>query len=271
MFKKILIGLLLAVIAGIIVYQLPQPSHDRVWRADQVVLPSAEINGNDITINNVRNNHYTSVTEFNEQYEIRNYNLQNLTKLWFIVVPFGDNDAIAHTFFSFQFGEDDFLSVSVEARHEIDELYSPIKGLFKQYELMYVLADEQDTIGWRTNQHKLDAFVYPIKTETEFAQLLLLDILKRVNEIYEQPEFYNTINNACNVALFNHMNNIREEDIAWSREVILPGHADKIVYELGFIDTDLPYEKIREHFNVKESSQLYGGDGNYSIKIRENF
>jgi len=271
MVKKILIGLVIIIAIGLIVYQVPQPSHNRIWRADQRVLPHADINGDDITIYNVRDNHYTSVTEFNEQYETRNYNLQNLTKLWFIVTPFGDNDAVAHTFFSFQFGDDQFLSVSVEARHEEGETYSPIKGIFKRYELMYVLADERDSIGWRTNQHELDTYVYPIDAEVEFAQKLFLDILKRTNEIYQQPEFYNTINNACNVALFNHMNNIREEDIAWSREVIFPGHADKVVYDHGFIDTDLPYEDIRQHFNVKEKSQLYDGAADYSKKIRSGF
>jgi hypothetical protein len=271
MLKKILIGLLIITVIGFTAYQIPQPSHSRTWRADQKVLPNAEVNGDDITIYNVRNNHYTSVTKFDEQYETRNYNLKDLTKLWFIVVPFGDNDAIAHTFFSFQFGEDQFLSVSVEARHEKGEKYSPIKGIFKQYELMYVLADERDSIGWRANQHKLDAYVYPIKTETTFVRALFIDILTSVNEIYNEPQFYNTITNACNVALFNHMNNIRSEDIAWSSEVILPGYADKLVYEHGFIDTDLPYEDIRQYFNVKEVSQLYDGEEDYSLKIREHF
>ena len=61
---------------------------------------------------------------------------------------------IAHIFLSFGFGTDDHLAVSIERRDEIGEGYSTIKGLFRQFELFYVVADERDVIRLRTNYRR---------------------------------------------------------------------------------------------------------------------
>lgn len=269
--RKVLLTLLVLVVLSIIIYAIPQPSHNRDWVQAQRILPQAIINGDDITIKNVRNNRYTSTTQFVEQYEDRTYKLSHLEKVWFLVTPFSDNEAVAHTFLSFQFGTDEFLTVSVEGRREVGETYSPIRGILKGYELMYVLADEQDAIAWRTDHYELDTFVYPIVSPKEFTQKLFVDILQTVNDIYETPRFYNTITAACNGALFKHMNNIRVEDVPWSTEVVFAGYADRKAHELGLIDTALPYEKIRARFNVKQASQNFNGEGNYSRFIRKLF
>jgi Domain of unknown function (DUF4105) len=47
---------------------------------------------------------------------------------------------------SFGFGEKDYIAVSIETRKEQTEDYSSLKGFFKQYELIYVVADERDVI-----------------------------------------------------------------------------------------------------------------------------
>jgi len=42
----------------------------------------------------------------------------------------------------------------IEARKELNEDYSTIKGFFRQYELTYIVADERDVIRLRTNYRK---------------------------------------------------------------------------------------------------------------------
>jgi hypothetical protein len=56
-------------------YATPQPSHNRNWVPAQQVLPNAIINGDIVTIKNVRNNRYSSVTDVTPQYEDRTYDL----------------------------------------------------------------------------------------------------------------------------------------------------------------------------------------------------
>ena len=57
---------------------------------------------------------------------------------------------IAHPILSFQFN-DDYVAASIETRKEIGEGYSEVTGFFRQYELIYLLADERDVIRLRTN------------------------------------------------------------------------------------------------------------------------
>jgi hypothetical protein len=66
------------------------------------------------------------------------------------MVPFNDNRALAHTMLSFGFEDGDYLGVSVEVRLEKGETYRPTLGLFGQFELIYVIADERDLIRVRT-------------------------------------------------------------------------------------------------------------------------
>jgi hypothetical protein len=58
---------------------------------------------------------------------------------------------MAHTMMSFEFEGGDCLCFSIEARKEKGEGYSAVKGLFRQFELVYIAADERDLIRLRTN------------------------------------------------------------------------------------------------------------------------
>ena len=59
--------------------------------------------------------------------------------------------AFAHVIMSFDFGDHNYLAISIEARKKKGIRHSNIKGFFKQYELIYIVADERDVIGLRTN------------------------------------------------------------------------------------------------------------------------
>ena len=55
------------------------------------------------------------------------------------------------------------MAVSIETRKERGEEYSAFKGSFKQFELAYVIADERDLIGLRTNHRGEDVYLYPMQ------------------------------------------------------------------------------------------------------------
>ena len=60
-----------------------------------------------------------------------------------------DRRGPAHAFVSFGFDDGGYVAISVEARREAGETYSPARGLMKQFEIMYVVGDERDLIGLR--------------------------------------------------------------------------------------------------------------------------
>ena len=91
---------------------------------------------------------------------------------------------IAHVFVSFAFAGGDHLAVSIETRTEKGEGYSTVKGFFRQYELYYVVADERDVIGLRTNYRRdppEDVYIYRVKSTPEGRQRFFLEYINQIN------------------------------------------------------------------------------------------
>jgi hypothetical protein len=176
---------------------------------------------------------------------------------------------VAHTFLTFGFADGAHVALSVEIRKEKGERYGPVKGLFKQYELMYVIADERDLIGLRANHRKDDVYLIPGRTTPEKRRELFLDMLGRAAGLARRPEFYNTLTSTCTTNLVAHINRISPRGVPFSLKTLLPEHVDRLAYDLRLIDTDLPYEKIRERYRINEAAGRYRDRADFSRGIRE--
>jgi hypothetical protein len=246
-----------------------QPTNTANWSLDQKILPSAKISNNLVTIENVRNFTYRSTSDYTPNYYTRDYDLSKIKSVDYIVEPFGDFSGAAHTFLSFGFEGGQYVAISIEIRKKVGQSFSPWKGLFKQYALVYVVADEQDVVKLRSNYRKDDVYVYPTKIDQEHAKKLFLSMIARVNKLHDKPEFYNTITNTCTTNIVRHVNEIGDVKVPLSYKVLMPGYSDKLAYDLGLLDTTLPYDKIREKYKVNEKAMKYADDKDFSIKIRE--
>ena len=245
------------------------PSNNREWSPDQAVLPYAETEGNLVHIRNIRNFAYTTPTDYEKSYYDKTFDLNKIKGVHYIVEPFSGYKGAAHTFLSFEFEGDDFVAISVEIRKEKGESFSALKGLFKQYEITYVIGDERDLVKLRSNHRKDLVYVYPIKTTKEKARTVFWDMITRANKLKDSPEFYNTFLNNCTTNIVKHVNNVTPERVPWSIEFIMPENSDKVAYELGLLDTELPFEEAREKFLINKRAQKYADDPNFSVKIRE--
>jgi hypothetical protein len=127
-----------------------QPSHNRTWQRDLAVLPYAEFDGEQVTVRNIRDADYITENDYLLKYHDRVYNLDDLEAVYFFVVPFVDNPALAHTMLSFGFADGRHLGVSVEVRLEEGEKYFPMAGVMGQFEIMYLVAEERDLVLLRT-------------------------------------------------------------------------------------------------------------------------
>lgn len=244
------------------------PSNDRNWSLDQKVLPDITINDNLITIKNIRNFSYTSTENYTPDYYDKTFNLDQIEKVYYVVEPFSGIKGSAHTFLSFEFADNNFVSISAEIRREEGEQFSPLLGLLNQYELTYIIADERDVIGLRTNYRKDNVYLYPIKADKKIVREVFLDMVNRADKLSKQPEFYNTIFNNCTTNIVKHINNIAGQNLSFNWRFILPATSDELAYDLGLIDTDLPFENTREKYWINDRAQKYASDPNFSIKIR---
>jgi hypothetical protein len=232
------------------------------------VSPYATLFGDRLTVYNIRNCQYLSADDYIVRHYDKTFRLGNLQAVDFVVVPFKDTPTLAHTMLSFGFGEDGYLAVSIEARLEAGESYSPIKGALGQYELMYVVADEHDVIGLRAKHRNDDVYLYRARTTPEQSHRLLLDVMTRVNKLAAQPEFYHTLSNNCTTNIVSHINRLSPGRVPLDVGTLLPGYADRLAYDLGLIDTSLPFEAAKREANISRVAVRHLDEPDFSQRIR---
>jgi hypothetical protein len=260
----------LVVVAGLLL-SLRKPSNHRVWKEDQTRIAKVRLEGDLAFIENVRNIRYGPPgTPYKTVWENRTYDLSKVKRLWFIVEPFHPTvKAIAHTFISFEF-EDDFLSLSVEARKEHNEEYSILKGLIGSFELAYCLGDERDHILRRSVYSEHELYVYPLITPPHEVRAILEHVFTIINDLVERPRFYNSIRDNCTSALRDLANAVRPGSFApFILAQVLPGLSDKVLYKKGWIDTTVPFEKLRETHDISVKAEQFKDDLDFSRRIRE--
>lgn len=245
-----------------------EPSNDRNWVPEMSVLSRAELEGDRVTVRNIRNSKYLNAETFVLDHYDKTYRLSDLQTVDFIVVPFKYSPSLAHTMLSFGFRGDEYLVVSVEVRREVGESYSPVRGVLRQFELMYVVGDERDLILLRTKHRGDDVYIYRAKAPPERVQLLFTDVMRRVNQLAEKPEFYHTVTNSCTSNIVSHVNGIRPGRIPFDLRALLPGKSDRLAYDLGLLETDLPFEEARRRARVTERAAEYENGSDFSTLIR---
>lgn len=255
----------LPLVAG---WALLRPSNERDWNADQQQLATARIEGDQVTLANVRNFSYRSTSDFDPHWEDRRYDLARIESLWFVVEPFSGFPGAAHTFISFGFEGGEYLAVSAEIRKEQGESFSPWKGLYRNYELMYVFGDERDLVSLRTEHRKDTVYVYPVRASKEQVRATFVDVLQRANALVARPEFYHSLTNTCTTNIAHHANRIQPDLVPFSWRMLLPGHSDAMALQLGLIDFEGSLEQARARFRVNERASRAAGADDFSVRIR---
>ncbi len=264
---KRLLGFAAIFLAVVIWWSLIPASNDRHWQPDLAVLPWAEVSGNRVTVHNIRLCDYRGERDFDVHHYDRTFDLDTLRAADVFIVTWG-SPHIAHTMMSFAFDNDQYLCFSIETRKEKGEDYSVIKGFFKQYELMYVAADERDLVRLRTNFRNEQVSVYRAKAGPEVVRAVFLGYIKSMNSLRERPEWYNALTSNC-------LTNIRGHTLPyapnkqWDWRFLFNGHLDELMYERASIDTSLPFAELKERSLINAKARAIPNDEDFSKHIRE--
>lgn len=243
-----------------------QPSHDRPWRPEVAVMPHAIIDGDKVTLYGVRNFEYRSRDDFIIRYEARAVSLSHLTGVDFFI-SYWMPGPVGHTFVSFIFDNAPPVSISIETRPEIGQGFSPIASLFKQFELIYVVGDERDIVGSRTNYRGERVFLYPLNISRENARALFLVYLKRINELAAKPEFYHLLSNSCTVNIVRYANAAGRTPRFDIRHY-LNGLIDGYLYSAGWLNSSLPFDELRRRSLINEKAKAADKSVDFSKQIR---
>lgn len=268
---KYLTGVILITIVIVVgwAYLILNPSNERDWRTEHLVLPSVEFEDSLVHVRNVRNFRYPAGGDPVPGYYDATYDVSKIERVWFVLSPFlAEWRGPAHSFLSFEFSDSTFVSISVETRREKGSDYSFVKGALNQFELMYVIGDERDLIGLRVVTWEDPVYLYPMRATPGQVRELFVTMLTRAQQLGHEPEFYNTITNNCTTNIVDAVNVIATERIPYSLGIFLPGYSDKLSHRLGLINSDLPLEAARELYKVDESSAADLDSPDFSSRIR---
>jgi len=246
-----------------------KPSDERQWQPDLAKLPYATEDGDLVTMHNIRNVDYRSEFDYSPAYYTKTYDLKKLEGIDLFAV-YWMGPAIAHTIISFNFGDKDFLAVSIEARKELNEGYSTIKGFFRQYELTYIVADERDVIRLRTNYRKdphEEVYLYRLQGSRENARRLFLEYVRKINELHEKPTFYNTMLVNCTTAIWFNTRVIPGH-LPFSWKILMSGYVPEYLYESKVLATQLPFELLQRQAHINPVAQAADKSPDFSGRIR---
>lgn len=241
-------------------------SNDRDWAPEVARVSWTEIDGDRLTVHNVRNFNYRSETDFTPRWEDRTYDLSKLRSGDMMLVYWGSK-AIAHGMVSFGFDDGQYLAISVETRKEEGEAYSAVQGFFRQYELIYIFADERDVIRLRTNFRHEDVYLYHVGLAPDQLRKLLLSYIKSANSLKDQPEFYNALTSNCVTSILPHARDAgMPGTMSW--DIVFSGYGARQAYRNGYLDTDLPFETLEARSQVNAAANAADNSPDFSKLIR---
>jgi hypothetical protein len=110
---------------------------------------------------------------------------------------------------------------------------------------------------------------YPARTTPERMRAIFLDMMERAHSLEECPEFYHLLTNNCMNNVTRHIRRLGGRPLPSELRLLLTGFSDRLAYEYGFIDTDLPFEKAREAYRIDEWMRQTPLDEGFSQRLRE--
>jgi len=264
------LGFVAAFAVVLVYWLLMPPSNNRDWQPDLATLASAEIAGDKITIHNIRNCDYRTETDFTCSYYDKTFDLTKLKNLDFYLVYWG-SPKIAHTMMSFDFEGQGSVCFSIETRKEKGEDYSTVKGFFRQYEIIYVVADERDLVRLRTNYREggkgEDVYLYRLNVSPEFNRKVFLSYLSEVNRLKERPEWFNALTENCTTSIRKHtMPYLPNAHPDW--RIIVNGYIDEMLYERKRLDTSLPFAELKKRSYINPKAKPADKSPDFSQLIR---
>jgi hypothetical protein len=245
-----------------------KPSETRTWQPDVAQSAWADIHGDEITLHNVRNFDYQTEIDYRPRWETRIIHLSKLTGVD-LAISYWDSPWIAHPIVSFQFADSLPIAISIETRKTVGQTYSALRGFYRQYELIYIPADERDIIRLRTNYRNEQVYLYRTTATAERGRAIFLEYMTRLNQLHERPEFYNALTDNCTT-------NIRAANVAaagrqaspWDWRILLNGKSDELLYKRGFVDRSIPFNELKARSLINSRAKAADQSPNFSDLIR---
>jgi hypothetical protein len=262
------LGCFAAVFAGLLVWwnHIP-PSNNRVWADDVSRTMSGRVDGNIVTLYEVRNFEWRSNDDYTKHWETRSYDLNKLESVD-LICSYWSMKAIAHILVSFGFNDGSHVAFSVEIRREKQESFSEIGGFFKEFELSVIAADERDVIRVRTNVRGEDDYLYRIRMPVQTMRSLFLAYVEQANRLVNEPRFYNTVTVNCTTLVYHMLRHIVGH-LPIDYRLLFSGYLPSYVYKVGGLDDRYTLEQLEAFGRITDRAKAADRSATFSTDIRQ--
>jgi hypothetical protein len=244
-----------------------KPPKTRDWQPDVAQTAWTERNGDKVTIYNLRNFDYQPGAPPQQRWETKVVDLSDLQAVD-LFINFWGSTLICHPIVSFQFGPTEHVAISVETRMAEGQSYSTIRGFFKQYALIYIVADERDVVRVRTNYRHEQLYLYRTSIGPVRARALFLDYMRTVDAMHQHPRFYNAVTSNCTTNVRTHTAATTSNPAPWDWRMLVNGTVDELVYERGGLASHLPFTELKEKSLIDARAQAADQATDFSERIR---
>jgi hypothetical protein len=254
-----------------------KPSNNRSWKPDNSQMPWSEIDGDRVTIHSFRHCYYRREDDFTCEWLTKTVFLSQLRGIDLFVDYWG-SPWIAHPIVSFQFGNEDenadYVAASIEARYQAGQSYSALRSFFRQFTIIYVLANERDLIRLRTNYRSgEDVYLFHMVASPEWSRLLFLQYLQQANQLRDHPLWFNAVTNNCTTNIFKQMaatGHLPAGSSQYSWWIILNGKAPEKLYNGGNFAGNLPFAELMKQAYINPVAVTLKDAPDFSRTIREH-
>jgi hypothetical protein len=132
------------------------------------------------------------------------------------------------------------------------------------------LANGRHTFEVRTDFRKPteDVYIYRTRMPPENARKFFMEYIRQINSMKENPEWYNTLTTNCTTDVVRLIRDYGGK-ATYNWKVLLSGYTPLYAYEMGGLDTRIPFEELRKLSYVNPKAVTLGDDPEFSRKIRE--
>ncbi|MEO5917277.1 MAG: DUF4105 domain-containing protein [Luteolibacter sp.] len=244
-----------------------KPTNVGDWQDDVAQLPWAEVDGDEVILHNVRNCEYRTESNYTARWEDRTVRLSKITHVDMAICYWG-SPWMAHPILSFQFEDAPPLCFSIETRYKVGQSYSAIGGLYRQFELVYIAADERDIIRVRTNYRKNeDVYLFRLTAGPAECRERFREYVRSINALRDHPRWYNAITTNCTTAI-RHQHPAAERS-RWDWRMLVNGKGDELMYERHNLVTDgLSFTELKQRALINPTAKAAGDSPDFSALIR---
>jgi hypothetical protein len=244
-----------------------KPSNKGRWQPDVAELAWAKTNGDEVTLHNVRNCDYRTESDYTTRWETRTVRISQITGID-LAINYWGSPWIAHPIVSFQFAGAPPVCFSIETRKQIGQSYSAIRGLYRQFELIYIVADERDVIRVRTNyRHEEQIYLYRTTVTPGQARSRFREYLGSLNQLRDHPRWYNAVTTNCTTSIRDQ--HPEADRIPWDWRILLNGKGDELMFERHtIVSAGLPFSKLKARSLINPRAEAANGSPDFSKLIR---